>query len=348
MMACPVLKKTLIKPDNPVQFSTTKKRLLQILSDGEFHSGTQLAEQLSLSRSAIWKHINALEEYGIEIVAVNGKGYRLQVPIELLDKSRIINLLSKAARQHMSVLEIHDQIDSTNSYLSTLTHNKPKSSGVVCIAEQQMAGKGRRGRRWVSPFGHNIYLSLLWQFQEGPANLSGLSLAMGVAVIKALKIHKIENTGLKWPNDIYWQHKKLAGILVEVSGESNGPCSAVIGLGMNLYLPEQDAAAIEQDWVDIRQMLGTSRQVSRNQLLATLIEQLLSVAAHYSAHSFAQYRDEWRQYDCMQGQQVSLFIGNREIKGIVQGIDDTGLLLLKTQDGQVQSFASGEVSFRCP
>lgn len=329
-----------------MQFSTKKKLLLDILSDGKFHSGTALAERLELSRSAIWKQINALEEYGVEIVAVNGKGYRLYAPIELLDKECITNLLPMPIKQHISVLETHDQIDSTNSYLSALTHDQPDSSGVICLAEQQTAGKGRRGRQWVSPFGSNIYLSILWQFQEGPASLSGLSLAVGVAVIKALKIHHIENVGLKWPNDIYWQQKKLGGILVEVSGESNGPCSAVIGLGLNLYLPEQEASEIEQDWVDIKQILGTSNQLSRNQLLATLIEQLLSVTAHYTEQSFAQYRDEWRQYDCMQGQQVSLFMGNRKIDGTVQGINDDGLLLLKTLDGQVQSFASGEVSFR--
>ncbi len=329
-----------------MQFSTKKKLLLHILSDGEFHSGTELAQQLEISRSAIWKQINSLEEHGIDISAVNGKGYRLHVPIKLLDKALIINLLPTSIRQCISAFEIHDQIDSTNSYLSTLTHNEPESSGVVCLAEQQTAGRGRRGKQWVSPFGSNIYLSILWQFQEGPASLSGLSLAIGVAVIRALKIHHIENIGLKWPNDIYWRQKKIGGILVEVSGESNGPCSAVIGLGLNLYLPEQEATEIEQEWADIRQILGASNQVLRNQLLATLIEQLLSITAHYTQKSFTQYRDEWRQYDCMQGEQVSLFMGNRKIEGVVQGINDDGLLLLKTQDGQVQCFASGEVSFR--
>lgn len=329
-----------------MQFSSKKKQLLQLLSDGEFHSGTTLAEQLGLSRSAVWKQINALDASGIELIAVTGKGYRLPDPIELLDEALIYNQLSDSVRQRISLLDMHEQIDSTNSHLSALTHKQPESSGVVCLAEQQTAGRGRRGRQWVSPFGCNIYLSILWQFQEGPASLSGLSLAVGVAVVKALKIHNIENIGLKWPNDIYWQKKKLGGILIEVSGESNGPCSAVIGLGLNLYLPEQQASVIEQDWVDIRQILGHSNQVSRNQLLATLIEQLVEVTAHYTAKSFAQYRDEWRQYDCMQGQQVNLFMGNRKIEGVVQGINDDGLLLLKKSDGQVQSFASGEVSFR--
>jgi len=329
-----------------VQFSAKKKQLLQILSDGEFHSGTTLAAQLELSRSAIWKQLNGLEALGIETIAVSGKGYRLHNAIELLDKAHIIDLLPISIRQQISVFETHDQIDSTNSHLSALAHKQPESTGVICLAEQQTAGRGRRGRQWVSPFGSNIYLSLLCQFQQGPGSLSGLSLAVGVAVIKALKKHHIEGVGLKWPNDIYWQQKKLGGILIEVSGESNGPCSAVIGLGLNLYLPEQQAMTIEQDWVDLRQISAISQQLSRNQLQATLIEQLFNVSLQYNEQSFAQYRDEWRLYDCMRGQQVSLFMGNQQIDGTVEGINDEGLLLLKTPQGQVKGFASGEVSFR--
>lgn len=190
-----------------MQFSSKKKLLLQLLSDGEFHSGTELAEHLEISRSAIWKQMNALEEQGIAIIAVNGKGYRLPIPMELLDKTRILQLLPASTRQKISVLETHDQIDSTNGYLSALSQEQSENSGVVCLAEHQIAGKGRRGRQWVSPFGRNIYLSFLWQFQEGPVSLSGLSLALGVAVIRALKIHNVNDVGLKWPNDIYWQQK---------------------------------------------------------------------------------------------------------------------------------------------
>lgn len=325
-------------------FSAKKRKLLQILADGHFHSGTELAEQLEISRSAIWKQINALEELGVTITALSGKGYRLNLPIELLDKKRLYEALNISSKPLISRLEVHDQIDSTNSHLVALTHEIPEASGVVCLAEQQTSGKGRRGRQWVSPFGSNIYCSILWRFQEGPGSLSGLSLAVGVAVMRALKAHHIDGVGLKWPNDIYWQQKKLGGILVEVSGETSGPCSAVIGLGLNLYIAEQDASGIEQDWVDINHIQG--HQVSRHQLLVTLIEQLLAVIAGYSAQSFAQYRDEWRQYDCMQGQQVSLFMGSQQIDGTVQGINEEGLLMLQTDGGKVQCYASGEVSFR--
>ena len=329
-----------------MQFSANKKQLLQILADGQFHSGTDLAEKLALSRSAVWKQINSLEEQGIAITAVNGKGYRLHTPLELLNKSLIHSLLNIATQQSLTEIEIHDQIDSTNCYLVALINANPGTSAVCCLAEQQTAGKGRRGRQWVSPFGSNIYASLVWQFQQGPSSLSGLSLAIGVAVIKALKVHGIHDVGLKWPNDIYWQQRKLGGILVEVSGEANGPCHAVIGLGLNLFLPKQHGSEIDQEWVDISEILGNSHQLSRNQLLATLIEKFLAVTSQYTQKSFALYRDEWRLYDCIQGQQVSLFMGNIKIDGTVLGIDDDGLLLLQTETGAIQSFASGEVSFR--
>lgn len=329
-----------------MQFSAKKKLLLQILADGQFHSGTELAGQLGLSRSAVWKHINGLEEQGIVITAVTGKGYRLHTALELLDQSLIHALLNLATQQCLTELEIHDQIDSTNSYLVALSHTKPDTSAIVCLAEQQTAGKGRRGRQWISPFGSNIYASIVWKFEQGPTNLSGLSLAIGVAVIKALQIHGIQGAGLKWPNDIYWRQRKLGGILVEVSGESDGPCHAVIGLGLNLFLADQDGSEIKQDWVDINEILGQTHQLSRNQLVATLIEQLLAVISQYTDASFVLYRDQWRQFDCMQGQQVSLYMGNTKIDGTVIGINDDGLLLLQTGSGTVQSFASGEVSFR--
>jgi len=329
-----------------VQFSEKKQALLRLLADGCFHSGTELAQQLNFSRSALWKQINALEEQGIEILAVNGKGYRLKSPVELLDKSNIINSLTAATQQLIAVFDIHDQIDSTNTNLVALSREIPESTGVICLAEQQTAGRGRRGREWVSPFGSNLYCSVLWRFQEGPASLSGLSLAIGVAVIKALNAHGIEGVGLKWPNDIYWQQKKLGGILVEVSGESNGPCSAVIGLGLNLHLSSDKALSIKQDWIDINQILGGNHKISRNQLQASLLEQFFQVISQYTEQSFAQYRDEWRLYDCMQGQAVNLFVGKQIVGGTVLGINDDGLLLLQTQDGKVQCYASGEVSFR--
>jgi BirA family biotin operon repressor/biotin-[acetyl-CoA-carboxylase] ligase len=326
-----------------VNISDKQKQILSLLADGEFHSGTELADALGISRSAIWKQLNGLAELGLQHSAVSGKGYRLDNPLELLDESKINEVVTDQAGALISSFEIHDQIDSTNRYLVERSQNNGLS-GSVCFAEYQTAGKGRRGRQWVSPYGSNIYLSILWRFQQGPAAISGLSLAIGVAVIRALKQHQISDIGLKWPNDIYSQGKKLGGILVEVSGETDGPCSAVIGLGLNLFLPETQAEGITQAWTDLSKITGQS-QLSRNQLAGILLNHLLPVIAEYESVGIQAYLDEWRSYDCLSGKSATLFIGQQQFEGIVQGIDDNGMLLIKRPDGNVQTFASGEVSF---
>jgi BirA family biotin operon repressor/biotin-[acetyl-CoA-carboxylase] ligase len=326
-----------------VNISDKQKKILSLLADGEFHSGTELADALGISRSAVWKQLNGLAELGLQHSAVSGKGYRLDNSLELLDASQINDFVNAQTGPLISSLEIHDQIDSTNRYLVELAqHNAP--SGSVCFAEYQTAGKGRRGRQWVSPYGRNIYLSILWRFQQGPAAISGLSLAIGVAVIRALKQHQISDVGLKWPNDIYSQGKKLGGILVEVSGETDGPCSAVIGLGLNLFLPETEADSITQAWTDLSKITGQTR-LFRNKLAGTLLNHLLPVLAEYEDAGIKAYLDEWRGYDCLTGKSATLFIGQQQFEGIVQGIDDNGMLLIERPDGSVQTFASGEVSF---
>jgi len=326
-----------------VNISDKQKKILTLLADGEFHSGTELADMLGISRSAIWKQLSGLAELGLQHSAVSGKGYRLDNALELLEASKINGVVNDQAGALISSFEIHDQIDSTNRYLVERSQNNGLS-GSVCFAEHQTAGKGRRGRQWVSPYGSNIYLSILWRFQQGPAAISGLSLAIGVAVIRALNQHQIGDIGLKWPNDIYSQGKKLGGILVEVSGETDGPCSAVIGLGLNLFLPETQAESITQAWTDLTKITGQSR-LSRNQLAGILLNHLLPVIADYENTGIQAYLDEWRSYDCLSGKSATLFIGQQQFEGIVQGIDDNGMLLIERPDGNVQTFASGEVSF---
>jgi BirA family transcriptional regulator, biotin operon repressor / biotin---[acetyl-CoA-carboxylase] ligase len=326
-----------------VVFGETKKKLLLLLADGKFHSGTELSTELGLSRSAIWKHLHALMEQGIHVSAVNGKGYRFTKPIELFNQADIQQALSKDIQSLISSFEIHFQINSTNSYLVEKSR-QGAATGVVCLAELQTDGKGRRGREWVSPFGSNIYLSILWRYDQGPATISGLSLAAGVAVIRALGQFKINDVGLKWPNDIYWQQQKLGGILVEVSGEAEGPCCVVLGIGLNVHLDQQEAGKIDQPWVDL-QHITDQNPPSRNVLAAALINELLPVMAEYENKGFSHYLEEWRDYDCMRNKAVTLHMGYNQQEGIVQGIDDNGLLLLTRQDGVTQAFASGEVSF---
>ena len=325
--------------------SPTQKLILNILSDGQFHSGTELAKKIGISRSAICKQLNNLTERGIKFSAISGKGYRLERVLQFLSAESIENDLSLTSLSLISELEIHDCIASTNSYLVNKSY-QTINSGFVCFAESQTAGKGRRGREWISPFGCNIYLSILWQFENGPAAITGLSLAVGIAVIRALNECGIDNVGLKWPNDIYWQGKKLAGILIEVSGETSGPCNAVIGLGLNFYLPEDQAKSITQDWVDLSSIVADDPVKIRNKMAAVLLNHLMPTIANFEQDTLECYLAEWREYDCMKGKDVIIYRGKQVFSGVVDGIDNNGMLLLANEQGDIQTFASGEVSFR--
>jgi BirA family biotin operon repressor/biotin-[acetyl-CoA-carboxylase] ligase len=327
-----------------VLFADKQKKIITLLADGQFHSGTELAKTLGVSRSAICKQLKNLSENGLHHAAISGKGYRLDYALELLAQASIEAMLCGQNKALLSGLEVHDSLDSTNTYLlERARQNAP--SGLACIAEQQTAGKGRRGRQWVSPYGSNLYLSLLWRFQQGGmTSTQGLSLAVGVAVIRALKQHAINNVGLKWPNDLYSQGKKLGGILIEVSGEADGPCTAVIGLGLNLFLPETAARTINQAWTDLHKIKGDIR-LSRNALAGAVLNQLLTIISSYETTGLQAYLEEWRSYDCLQGHAATLYVGQQQIQGLVSGIDDNGLLLVKKANGVEQAFASGEVSF---
>src|SRR5690606_303392 len=202
--------------------------ILNLLADGKYHSGQELACLLGRSRTAIWKHLQKLEDLGLHLSAVKGRGYRLEGGLELLDEGLIRSSLDSQAQALLSKLDIHYIIDSTNSH--ALRERFAESSGYICLSEQQTAGKGRRERPWVSPFGRNIYLSLLWSFDGGVVTLEGLSLAVGVAVEEALNSCGVEGVMLKWPNDVLWQQRKLAGILLEVVGDPAGSCQVVVGI----------------------------------------------------------------------------------------------------------------------
>jgi BirA family biotin operon repressor/biotin-[acetyl-CoA-carboxylase] ligase len=259
----------------------------------------------------------------------------------MLNNSKINTHLTEDVRRICFELEIFPSIDSTNNYLMARAQtNAP--SGSVCFAEEQTAGKGRRGRQWISPQGQNIYGSFLWRF-NGVAGLGGLSLAIGVGVIRVLRQNGITNVGLKWPNDIYSNGKKLGGILIEVTSHTDGSASAVIGLGLNFNLPP-NIESITQAYTDLHEV-APNVVLERNLVIAQLLNELLPIAATFEECELAAYLDEWRDYDCLLGKQVNLFIGSQQIGGCVQGIDENGLLKLQRADGSIQTFTSGEVSF---
>ncbi len=320
------------------------RQLLDLLADGQFRSGEALGRGLGLSRAAVWKLVGrARALYGVRISAVPGKGYRLERPLELLEPATILGRLSRDCRAALANVFVHDQVTSTNTWLMQQA-GTGLASGTACLAEQQTAGRGRRGRTWVSPFGQNLYLSLLWRFPCPPADLGGLSLAAGVGVALALGELGAEGIGLKWPNDLLWNRKKLGGLLIEVMGESQGPTAVVCGVGVNTHLSADDARPIDQPWTDLSAVLA-GRQWARNEIAAGVLERLVWVMQGYERGGLAPFLPHWRRLDPFLGQPIELRLADTLIHGTHAGIDDTGALRLAHDQG-VDQFVAGEVSLR--
>lgn len=320
--------------------------LLRLLADGRFHSGLVLGRKMGISRAAVWKHVRSLQDVGIEVYAVPGKGYRLPEAMELLDEKIITAYIHSHIRQNLK-LEIFDEITSTNDYLMGQI---PQNSGTphVCFAEWQPQGRGRLGRRWITPYGDALACSLLWRFACPAGHLSGLSLAVGLMAIQALEDFGIRGVQLKWPNDILYKGQKLGGILIEVSGDAAGPCYCVIGIGINVNLSrthaQQQMRAVDQPWIDLTSIISDNI-VSRNQLAGLLIKHLFVVLPQFERDGFAAFLKDWQRYDALSGQMVSVQDHEHETIGKVLGVNESGSLLL---DNGIQQLAiiSGEVTVR--
>jgi BirA family transcriptional regulator, biotin operon repressor / biotin---[acetyl-CoA-carboxylase] ligase len=320
-----------------------RRDLLAIISDGEFHSGEALGRALGMSRMAVWKHIRALRDHGVALEVVRSRGYRLPASLELLDAGAIWDGLEPGTRERLAGVDTFLEIDSTNTWLrQRALEGAP--SGSVCVAEMQSAGRGRHNRRWISPFAASLSLSLLWRSGIGAAELGGLSLATGVAVLHGLRAFGIVTAGLKWPNDVLVDGAKLAGILIDVVGESTGPCAVVVGIGINVAMPETAEVEIDQDWIDLRTMTGHER-FSRNRLATVVLDRVVAAIVEFEHSGLQPVLEEWRRHDVIQDRQVSLQLPNEVIRGRACGIDSGGALLVDTATGR-RRFASGEVSLR--
>ncbi|MFL4558883.1 bifunctional biotin--[acetyl-CoA-carboxylase] ligase/biotin operon repressor BirA [Yersinia kristensenii] len=309
-------------------------RLIGILADGAFHSGEQLGEMLGMSRAAINKHMQTIREWGLDVFTVPGKGYSLPAPIQLLDEQAILNYLPAG---QVAVLPV---VDSTNQYL--LDRISELKSGDACVAEYQQAGRGRRGRQWVSPFGANLYLSMFWRLEQGPAAAMGLSLVVGIVMAEVLHKLGAGQVRVKWPNDLYLNDKKLAGILVELTGKTGDAAQLVIGAGINLSMRESTTNVISQDWINLQE---AGVIIDRNKLTAELLSELRLAVVKFENEGLSAFISRWREMDNYLDRPVKLIIGNQEIFGIARGIDQQGALLLE-QNGNVKPYIGGEISLR--
>lgn len=260
------------------------------------------------------------------------------IPIELLDEAKIKSELSHPIDKFVLL----ESTTSTNDYLIAQVRSTTAQT-MICIAEHQQAGRGRLGRSWSSPFGQNIYLSLLWKFPFDAANLLGLHIVTGIAVVEAIKtITTLPNLKLKWPNDIYIDNKKVGGVLIDIIGEYNGTCTVVIGVGLNVGMTQEAAATIEKPWTTLNQAANTP--VSRNHLASVLINQLSTHLIRFTKEGLTPYLEQWRNYDYLINKSITIQSGNQVIEGLALGIDKSGSLLIKTTAGTVKSINTGDAT----
>ena len=306
-------------------------------------SGSALAARLGVSRTAIWKQIEALRALGAPIEARAGRGYRLGWPIEWLDTARIMAELEPEQRRRIGEIAVHWQLDSTSSELQRRAGVDARDL-LVCFAETQSSGRGRRGRNWRSPLGGNLAVSLLKRFDHGMGALTGLSLAVGTAVVAALADCGVDDTGLKWPNDVLARGRKLAGILIELGGEFLGPCHAVIGIGINVRLTPASLRGIGQPAIDLA-TLGVGDTPVRNRLAGRLLAHLVETLDRFATHGFADFQDDYARLDLLAGAPVRIESGTATHEGVAAGVDERGALRVRA-GGALRTYDSAEVSVR--
>jgi len=317
--------------------------LVRRLADGNPHSGERLARAFGVSRAAVWKQMAKLKEWELEIHAVRGSGYRLSRSLDLLDVDALVARCAQHCAAPIERIEVFPALESTNRRLLGGPVPRPGALS-ACLAEYQTAGRGRHGRRWHAPFGAGLCLSVAWQFAETPPDLAALTLAAGVAIRRAVRQTAGVDVALKWPNDLVWDDRKLGGILVELSGEAQGGCHVVIGLGLNVSMPRELLASV-CDWTrgaaDLAEASGS--EPSRTVLAADAVAALGELLASYSRSGFAPYHREWLAADYLGGKSIRFGPGTL---GIARGIDADGALRVETPEGALRRVISGDVSVR--
>ncbi len=319
--------------------------LLVLLADGRLHSGQWLAKELAVSRAAVWKGVERLRGLGVPVLALARRGYRLTSPVEMLDAQRIRAAVNPRRLEQLRGLELLFEVDSTNTRLLGMAP-PPAGRADACLGELQHAGRGRRGRRWIAPFGAGVALSVAWTFRDGAGALAALSLAVGVAVARALGRAGAQGVALKWPNDIWFEDRKIGGVLIELRAEAGGPAHVVIGVGVNVALTVEARREIEAGGDVVAAVADACGAApSRNLLVGAILDELLSMLGEFEREGFAAFREAWTALDALGGRPVRVLLADDAVCGRARGVDRDGALLLETENG-VRRFVSGEASLR--
>ncbi len=322
------------------ELSPIQKKILQYLEDNARHSGNELGQQLGVSRTAIWKHIKQLKTMGIPITQIPQQGYQLKQQLILLNEEKITQQLEHHHFGKKYTLHVVTSIHSTNRYLKELP---PGNTIDICCAEEQTAGRGRFGRNWQSPFGENIYCSSRWSFHGDLNKLSGLSLVVSLAALATIKqIHPSDEFKIKWPNDLYWQDKKICGSLIEIIAESNGNALIIIGIGLNVNSDHNAKLAEDRPWSSLYQI--TKCHYDRNELTALLLCHLERYLARFNDTGFSAFMTEWKQSDYLFGKYIEVNQALGCISGTSMGVNDEGLLKVEDPSGMTHIISSGDAS----
>lgn len=318
--------------------------LLEILADGQWHSGEQLGQKFGISRAAVWKKIQKLIDLGLEIEGQKNRGYMLLKPLNLLNKQIILDQLSSEISKDQLDIEIFSTINSTNTYLLDKAKKQESVHKKAVFAELQTAGRGRHGRVWQSPFSNNIYTSLGWSFQTSCAQIGGLSLAVGVVVAEVLQKNLVDGVGLKWPNDIFLNDGKLGGVLIEIHGDSLGNFQTVIGIGLNFHIPPKFLAQLQDRKVSYIEEVAPN--LDRNIIGGQILNGLLKMLNTYAEDGFSAWQERWNKLHKFEGKECIVNLGKKSREATIGKAKETGALEVTYKDLSVDYLQGGEISLK--
>ena len=320
--------------------------IARTLADGRPRRLQDLARACAMDDATLDTALERLSRLGVAL-SVERDTVALPRPVDLLDPERIRRAVP---RLRPEAVHVRFAVDSTNTVL-TERLREGAAAPEACAAEIQTAGRGRRGRRWISGLGQSLVLSVSWRFPTRSSVLGGLSLAVGVALAEALAEGGFEGVMLKWPNDLVIDDRKLAGILVETGGDRrrgrpaipHSGIAGVVGVGFNLDLAQAVSGRIDQPWTDFARAFG--RVPGRNALAARAANAILDACGRYADHGLAPFVARWERLDALRGRPVGILSGGAPLAGVARGIDADGALLVEHPGGVVRCEA-GEVRVR--
>jgi len=325
----------------------TKDALLKILVDnkGRFISGETLSEKLNISRSAVWKHISGLRKEGYIISAVSRRGYKMEIHQDVFNRCAITSHLN--TKVFGKNLIFFDEIDSTNNELKRLAADGA-AEGTVVVAETQLSGRGRRGRVWNSKPGFGICMSVLLKPDIAPENVQVITLAASSAVCSAIMPFIDVKPGIKWPNDILIENRKVCGILTEMTAEPEKVHSVVVGIGINVNHREDDFCGELKNTAASLRCFSKS-DISRSLLAAKVLEEFEKIYLDFIVNKNTdRFLNIWRSFSVTIGYDIIIYQGDKTIEARALDVMDNGCLLVQTQDCRRQIISSGEVSLKIP